>query len=63
MKSRADWGNSQGNSATCFLHFLNAINDLVCHFESHEPPSQRFIRSHAGPNFPPNQRPARRCHR
>ena len=38
MKSRADWGNRQGNSARCFLYFLNEINDLVRHFESHQPP-------------------------
>ena len=38
MKSRADWGNRQGNSERCFLYFLNEINDLVCHFESHQPP-------------------------
>jgi hypothetical protein len=29
MKSRADWGNRQGNSARCFLYSLNEINDLV----------------------------------
>src|SRR3990167_8691528 len=38
MKSPADWGNRQGNSARCFLYFLNEINDLVRHFESHQPP-------------------------
>lgn len=38
MKSRADWGNRQGNSERCFLYFLNEINDLVCHFEFHQPP-------------------------
>lgn len=38
MKSRADWGNRQGNSARCFLYFLNEINDLVSHFEPHQPP-------------------------
>jgi len=39
MKSRADWGNRQGNSARCFLHFLNEINDLVRHFEPISRPS------------------------
>lgn len=38
MKSRADWGNRQGNSARCFLKFLNAINSLHCRFDSHQPP-------------------------
>jgi hypothetical protein len=38
MKSRTDWGNRQGNSARCFLYFLNEINDLVRYFESHQPP-------------------------
>lgn len=28
MKSRADWGNRQGNSARCFLYVLNEINNL-----------------------------------
>ena len=37
MKSRADWGNRQGNSARCFLVFLNEINDFVRHFESRQP--------------------------
>jgi hypothetical protein len=36
MKSRADRGNRQGNSARCFLYFLNEINDLVRYFESHQ---------------------------
>jgi hypothetical protein len=26
MKSRADWANRQGNSARCFLYFLNEFN-------------------------------------
>ena len=43
MKSRADWGNRQGNSERCFLYFLNEINDLVCHFESHQPPQVTFV--------------------
>lgn len=38
MKSRADWENRQGNRARCFLCFLNEINSLGCHFESHQPP-------------------------
>jgi hypothetical protein len=37
MKSRADWGNRQGNSATCFLNFLNEISNLDRYFESHQP--------------------------
>lgn len=28
MKSRVDWGNIPGNSARCFLYFLNEINSL-----------------------------------
>ena len=40
MKSRADWGNRQGNSARCSLYFLNEINDLVRYFESHQPPKK-----------------------
>lgn len=40
MKSRTDWGNRQGNSARCFLYFLNEINDLVRYFESHQPPQE-----------------------
>lgn len=31
-------GNRQGNSARCFLYFLNEINSLGCHFEPHQPP-------------------------
>jgi hypothetical protein len=38
MKSCADWGNGQGNSARCFLYFPNEINSLGRHFGSHQPP-------------------------
>ena len=38
MKSRADWGNRQGNSARCFLNVPNEINSLGRHFESHSHP-------------------------
>jgi len=38
MKSRADWGNRQGNCARCFLYFLIEINSLSSHFKSHQPP-------------------------
>jgi len=43
MKSRTDWGNRQGNSARCFLYFLNEINDLVRYFESHQPPQKVVV--------------------
>ena len=35
-KSRADWGNRQGNSARCFLHSLNEIESLGRRFVSHQ---------------------------
>ena len=38
LTSRADWGNRQGNSATCFPYFPNEINSLGRRFVFHQPP-------------------------
>ena len=54
MKSRADWGNRQGNSARCFLYFLNEINSLGRQFGSHQPPQTIGKKPGTQPGFLPS---------
>ncbi len=51
MKSRADWGNRQGNSARCFLNVLNEINNLGRHFEPYQPHPDALLRRPFGAVF------------